>query len=316
MEYAKPYLNHEEQADKLVGMGMGGSKADILGRLEQVGYYRLSGYWHDYRQLDGKGFRVGITIDTVWSDYVFDRQFRLAVLDAVERVEIYTRARLAHKLARDTGAFGFDIHEGLPRLSENDYKKFIDKCRSKHRSSREPFEVHFRNKYGDAHDIPPYWILVNTMDFGQMLTLYRGASVEIRNELSSELSVSARVFESWLVALNVVRNICAHHGRLWNKELGVKPVIPKHDIRWHKPYEVQPYRMFSILTILGYLLDYVAPSTSWHTRLIDLLDRRSADKLYRMGFSEGWQECPFWKPYVMDFDDGDGRANESTASAE
>ncbi|NHM13598.1 Abi family protein [Xiamenia xianingshaonis] len=85
---------------------MGGSKADILERLEQAGYYRLSGYWHDYRRLDGEGFREGTTIDAVWSDYVFDRQFRLAVLDAVERVEVYTRARLAHKLAHDVRAKG------------------------------------------------------------------------------------------------------------------------------------------------------------------------------------------------------------------
>lgn len=232
MEYDKPYLSYKDQADKLAGLGMGGSKSDIMERLEQVGYYRLSGYWHDYRQLDGKGFREGATIDAVWSDYIFDRQFRLVVLYAIERVEIYTRARLAHKLARDTGAFGFEAREGLPRLSEGDYKRFIDKCKSKHTSSREPFEVHFRGKYGDAND------------------------------------------------------------------------IPKHDVRWHEPYEVRPHRMFSILTILSYLLNYVAPSTSRRTRLMHLLDGRGPDKLRCMGFSEGWRECPFWKPYVVDHGDG------------
>lgn len=296
LEYAKPYLSYEEQAGKLVDMGMGGSPDVILERLKQVGYYRLSGYWHNCRKLDGEGFRDETTIDAVWEDYVFDRQFRLVVLDAIERVEIYTRARLSYKLARDTGAFGYETPEGLPRLNERDYKRFIEKCRAKHKSSREPFEVHFRGKYGDVHDIPPYWILVNTMDFGQMLTLYRGASVGVRSEIAVELGVTTRVFESWLVSLNVVRNICAHHGRLWNKELGVKPVIPKHDVRWHEPCEIQPYRMFSILTILNYLLDYVAPTTSWRSRLLALLCGRTDEKLRHMGFSEGWRCCPFWEP--------------------
>jgi len=51
--------------------------------------------------------------------------------------------------------------------------------------------------------------MVNIMDFGTMLRLYKGSSIEVRNRIANEVGISARVLESWLVTLNTVRNICA-----------------------------------------------------------------------------------------------------------
>ena len=188
MEYTKPYLSFEKQADKLIERGLVCDRCNLVEHLSDVGYYRLSGYWYIYR-IDDNAFQKGTTFDDIWDDYVFDRQFRLVVLDAVERVEVYFRTQLAHVLARETGPFGFANKDNLPRLSDSDYDKFIRKCKGTFERSREPFAIHFTEKYGDTHELPPYWVLVNMMDFGQMLTLYRGASVGVRNELASNIGV-------------------------------------------------------------------------------------------------------------------------------
>lgn len=71
--------------------------------------------------------------------------------------------------------------------------------------------------------MPPIWTLANMMNFGSALTLYRGASASIRNEIASEAGVAARVLESWLVAINTLRNCRAHHARLRNREFGPSP---------------------------------------------------------------------------------------------
>ena len=301
MEYTKPFLSYEQQADLLMDKrGMLADREDLIRHLQDVGYYRLSGYWHIYKKRDGSDmFWEGTSFQHVWDMYVFDRQFRLIVLDAIERVEVYMRTQLAYLLAEHTGPFGFLDRNNLPRLSEERYERFIRKCREAYKRAREgePFAKHFHDKYGDTHDLPPYWMLVNVMDFGMVVTLYKGAPVGIRQEIADGLGVSTRVLDSWLVTINTVRNTCAHHGRLWNRTLGNPPMIPKDNV-WHEPYEVKNDKVFGTLTVLSYLLEHVAPETSWRTRLLNLVQTLSQRDQERMGFIGVWKECPFWKPYV------------------
>ena len=308
MKYGKPWLSFEDQAEQLIiQRGMIADREVLIDHLRKVGYYRLSGYWHIFKSSslrvgdeDEERFAEGTTFDKVWGLYVFDRQFRLVVLDAIERVEVYIRTQLAHMLSEITGPFGYLDHAGLPKLSDEEYESFIKRCAEEYERSREPFALHYKEKYGGDDPLPPYWILVNLMDFGTMLRLYTGASPDVRNRIAGRLGVSSRVLKSWLVALNTTRNICAHHGRLWNRGIGTRPVIPTKTKypEWHEPFPVRSDNMFGILTILSYLLEYAAPETSWRGRLFSLLDGRSSDELSRMGFKEGWRDCPIWARWV------------------
>ncbi|MBQ9043184.1 MAG: Abi family protein [Eggerthellaceae bacterium] len=312
MEYMKPFKTFEEQADILTKeRGMAADRDSLIEHLQDVGYYRLSGYWHIFKQEDNT-FREGTTFEKVWDLYTFDRQFRLVVFDAIERVEVYFRTRLAYELAKATGPFGYRDSANLPGLTEDDHARFIRKCEGAFNRSREPFAIHFREKYGDVHALPPYWMLVNLTDFGMMLTLYRGASNAIRKGIAADLGVSAKVLESWLVCLNTVRNMAAHHGRLWNRRLGTQPTIPrkKNDVRWHEPHNVKPDRMFGALTVLSYLLELIAPDTKWRDRLFDLLSTRSAGELRMMGFAGNWRECPFWSPWIAEHEGDSGEGSE------
>lgn len=297
MEYEKPFKSFEEQADLIIGRGMGTDRSTLIARLQDVGYYRLSGYWHIFRADETDSFQAGTTFDRVWNLYVFDRQFRLVTLDAIERIEIYLRTQLAYLLAQENGPFGFENANNLPRMKTGSYKHFMKRCREVYDRSREPFALHFRETYGDQHELPPCWILVNLMEFGMVVNLYKGASVEIRSIIASNLRVSARVLDSWLVTINTVRNICAHHGRLWNRIIGTPPAIPK-DPMWHTPFNVSNERVFGTLTILSHLLEVAAPNTSWRCRLFNLLDTLDSNELRHMGFIDGWKKCPLWLPWV------------------
>lgn len=309
MEYEKPWLSYEQQADLLIeDRGLIADRENLIRHLQEVGYYRLSGYWYIFKRCNAldssdahdERFVEGTTFDDIWGLYTFDRQLRLLTLDAIERVEVYFRSQLAYELAKDTGPFGYLEPEHLPRLDDEEYYDFLERCEAQYSRSNEPFVRHFREKYGDDNELPPYWIMVNLMDFGTMLHLYKGASPKVRNALASRLGITTRVLKSWLVALNTTRNICAHHARLWNKGIGTRPIIPNKEknLEWHEPFPIRADRTCGILTILSYLLEQVAPDTSWRTKLFNLLETRSADELDRMGFAEGWKESPLWKPWV------------------
>ena len=309
MEYEKPWLSHKQQADLLIEeRGLIADREILIRHLQEVGYYRLSGYWYIFKRCNApdsgdahdERFVKGTTFDDIWSLYTFDRQLRLLTLDAIERIEVYFRSQLAYELAKDTGPFGYLKPENLPRLDDEEYHDFLERCETQYSRSSEPFVRHFKKKYGDSRELPPYWIMVNLMDFGTMLHLYKGASPKTRNALASKLGITTRVLKSWLVALNTTRNICAHHARLWNKGIGTRPIIPNKEKNpeWHEPFLVRADRTCGILTILSYILERVAPNTSWRTKLFNLLDTRSADELDRMGFAEGWKESPLWEPWV------------------
>ena len=127
-EYTKPWLTFEEQADLLMGeRGLVADRDVLIDHLRNVGYYRLIGYWYIFKlkpEADEDGgkderFVEGTTFNQIWKLYTFDRQFRLVVLDAIERVEVYFRTQLAYELAEDTGAFGFQDKGNLPRLEQD-----------------------------------------------------------------------------------------------------------------------------------------------------------------------------------------------------
>lgn len=86
MQYVKPALTFDQQADQLIRRGMVGERDLMIRRLSCVNYYRLSGYWYPFRD-GGDSFKPGTSFDEVWNRYAFDRRLRLLAIDAIERIE-------------------------------------------------------------------------------------------------------------------------------------------------------------------------------------------------------------------------------------
>lgn len=303
MRYTKPWLSYEQQADRLISRGLLCDRQELVERLIDVGYYRLSGYLYIFKSDPTGGdesFVSGTSLAKVWDLYTFDRQLRLVTLDAIERVEVYMRTQLAYLLAEASGPFGYLNRPTLPNMDNDTYDKFISRCTEAYDRSHTLFINHFKHKYGDTHGLPPYWILVNIMDFGMMLSLFRGSPDDVKKSIASELGIPPVVLESWLLTLNTVRNVCAHHDRLWNRRLGNRIKIPRRRRypEWHDPYEVPNCNACGLLTVLSYLLERIAPGTSWHAKVGALLSAREEDDLRRMGFDEGWEACPLWARWI------------------
>ncbi len=297
MRYAKPPLSLDDQAALMVQCGMRGDVALMKERLASVSYYRLSGYWYPFRNTDDT-FKPGTTFDKVWERYVLDRRLRILLMDALERIEIAVRTQLSYHHAHGFGAFGYaSSPASLPKLTAPDRQKLVDRVRDEVSRSKEKFVGHFRLKYGDTHTDLPIWMATEVMTFGSVLTLFRGCPRQVKKAVASHFGVPDEVMDSWLLALNAVRNICAHHGRLWNRELGVKPFIPRVDRypQWHSPVRVENNRIFGILTICKHCLDRVAPQSAWRARVRELLNQHPAIPLRNMGFPDNWADCAVWK---------------------
>lgn len=357
MRYSKPPLSFEKQADLLLSRGLLADKPVLIKTLQNVNYYRLSGYLYPYRQADDL-FKDGTTFQQVWRHYTFDRRLRFIVMDAIERVEVSVRTQLIYALVHSAGAFGYGEAQVLPKINAGAHGRLLQDLTNEVSRSKEKFVEHFKNKYGDSHEFLPLWVSGEIMSFGSVLTMYRGTSDKVKKTIAAYYNVSDQVLTSWLGTLNVVRNICAHHGRLWNRELGYKPFIPRKQKypMWHIPVPVcmpakikrdtiilklprlencmhtffddigggyvtckenvislikkfdfpdeernkmfslceQTHRVFVILTILKYLLGYIAPQTKWAERLLALLQEYPEISRWSMGFPDNWREVSFW----------------------
>lgn len=216
-------------------------------------------------------------------------------MDAIERIEIAVRSLLATSHAGRYGLFSYanDLNS-LPNLNEKDRTKFQKKITEAYDISQDAFVAHFKKKYGDEHRVLPIWMAAEIMTLGTLLTFHRGCHQDIRTEIAKPFGVHETVFASWLLSLNTVRNICAHHGRLWNRDFGTKPKIPDKLPQWREPVQIHGNRAFAVLTICKWCVDRIAPQSEWAARARALIAGAREIPLKSMGFPDAWESSPIW----------------------
>jgi abortive infection bacteriophage resistance protein len=300
MKFEKSPLTLDQQADLLISRGLVANRQTLIDLLSVINYYRLSTYLYPFRTTEDK-FKENTTLECVLQRYDFDRQLRLLAMDAIERIEVSIRTKLVYLFCHKYGPFAYENSNNFPELSKEKHEKWLDELSEEIDRSSEPFIIHFKNKYGDSHSLPPLWIAVEVMSFGKTLTFFRGVNYKIKQQISSYYNISDKIFDFWLGALNSVRNICAHHGRLFDRVLGYKPKIPHKQKYpdWHTPIEITRERIFSILTIINYLLKIDAPTCLWSNSFKSLITNNKDIAIQELGFPDNWEESPLWKSRLV-----------------
>ena len=288
MRYNKPHLTFEQQAQKLIDKGLICSKHTLIDRLKAVSYYRLSAYWYPFRTQNGL-LKPDTTLEQIWRRYVFDRQLRLLVMDATERVEIHIRTHITNLHSVEYGAFGYTRNNTLPNLKSDRHQVLINNIRTSKKSSQESFINHYNLKYQEEEHLP-LWMASELMTFGDTLSMYKGLSNDIRRKIAKIYDIHQNVLDSWLHTLLYTRNLCAHHSRLWNREWAIKPKYPNKDSYWKYLRETNKHRIFGVLSILRHLQSIIAPQSRWKDRLLELLRNYQDIPLDEMGFPMNWQQ--------------------------
>jgi len=303
----------DDQVDSLLEKGLLADRHLLVKHLENVSYHRLSGYWYSFRNIGKDGewsFHPGTNLDVIWDRYVFDRQLRLLVFDAIERVEVAIRNDLILNLAITQGPFGYLNLNNLPGIETMDnngnivytHRAFLSHARSlcmRELKNGNTAVKRFHDRYSDEHgEYLPLWILLEIVEFGTLCHLLWGAPKGTKRVIARKYGLKSPVIlDSWMGTLRSARNNCAHHGRFWNQRYPVKPILPdKKNIMWHEPIELEDSKdkAFGTLTILKYLLSFIAPQSSWADRLEALFARHPKINRGLLGYPENWHECPIW----------------------
>lgn len=287
--------------------------------LHRVGYYRLSGYAYPFRHreiitdLDGKSteklfesFRPGTDFSTVMDLYVFDKKLRLLFLDAIERIEVALRVEVALHLGRygalsyrEPTIFNPFFHTKTTDNKETQHQKWLRKIDEAFDHSREEFANHYRSKYSTPL---PIWMSIEVWDFGCLAMVLNGMKDADLNELSKLYELPKRRYlTSWAQSMNFVRNVCAHHGRLWNRPIVQQPALPVHEdlalLQHVKNDELAERRLYAVAAAIQYFMRIVHPGSSWSDRLaahLGTLPESMHLSTRHMGFPEKWEQLPLW----------------------
>ena len=236
-------------------------------------------------------FRAGTKFEQIAGLYIFDRKLRLLVLDAIERIEVAVRTAITYRIAHIYGSFGHaDSSNFLPGF---DHQAFMGQLEKEERRSRERFVCHFRKQYAEETHLP-VWMATELLSFGTMSRLYKGLPKCLQQQIAKEYGIDSRILASWLHALSHVRNVCAHHKRLWNRQFGIKPRLPSRSLTWAREVPDNG-RLYCVLVVLQQMLHVASPNCHWRKRLCDLLDSHPAISLDEMRFPAGWRGQEIWK---------------------
>ncbi len=295
ISYSKQLISFTDQITLLKQRGLIlGDELRALHLLQNISYYRLSGYW--YPLLSDKQrhiFKPGSTFEAAYNIYKFDSELRKLIIAELEKIEVAVRTQTAYILSTQYHAHWFE--DSSLFLNPVRHTKVLAKIEEEYNRSDEEFITAFKAKYSDH--FPPSWMTMEIASFGTLSILYGNLQPgRAKRSIAAYFGLPDTVFASWLHCIVYVRNICAHHSRLWNKILSIRPLMPRSP---RNTFIALPasgtQQTYFVLSMIIYLLNTVNPNHSFISRFKELLNRYPSIDVRAMGFPINWENEKLWE---------------------
>jgi abortive infection bacteriophage resistance protein len=307
--FRKHALSLEDQAILLASRGLVFDNwAGSFEHLEHIGYYRFTGYLRPFKiggtGLDAESFQPGTTFELAHDRYIFDRRLRMLVLEAVEKIEIAARSAISNSVASRHGPHWYMDQSLFARPSYFHstqrfdvaawHAAFMDDVKRQigHDDSRrrDVFVKHYYDTYDDP-EMPPCWMVFEVISFGSISQCLKFLKHPEYGDVCKKFALNHQIISSWLHAISYVRNLCAHHSRLWNRVLTIKPTIPNAS---RAAFNHQNDRIYAILLAMQFLLRRIWSNNGWAEDLRDLIYAHPLIPLASMGFPADWTNRREW----------------------
>ena len=299
--YKKPPFEWAQQLESLIQKGLViDEPAHSCFKL--VSYQRFSGYLAAFYLPERNSFRDDTTFERAWELYEFDRELRLLVLDAIERIEVAFRTALSETMSMEYSSHWF-LQAELFKNPER-YKLFIKKAKE---ASRDPHDAELRRYYArySQPDYPPSWLLFEKLSFGVCTNLFRNLKhVKDRRAVSKWFGYHPTVLASWIESIRYTRNLCAHHARLWNRWFVSAPILTltAHNGSPNPSMFLPNSQIENVKTtfkaqaaVMYCLLEALVPGNEWQRRLFMLFEKYPQTEFDKMGFDKDWRHDNFWQ---------------------
>ena len=267
-------------------------QAYALQVLEHVSFYRLRGYYIHWYDRATKKFHPGITFEAIVQLHQFDMELSSLILDISSHIEIALRSYLANELALYIDTNGTLCGHAMGYLDFSffdDPNQFMENSGSIVREIQRSNEVFIAHNKSICQDNVPVWAAVEIMSFGTLSKLFSSLDRNVK------LSITRKYYrrgsycqwvESWLHAITLIRNMCAHRSRLYNRMTVARPIVLFKD----RSPGIKPETIYAAFLAMHYLTEYI-PNCRWKDRLKVLFSRyANVIDIRLLGFPADWEQ--------------------------
>lgn len=297
MKYIKPPVPIHEQIEILKKRGLlFKDESRAAHYLSNISYYRLRAYTYPFQDnLDvNHPFKVEVSFEDIIDLYVFDRQLRLLIFDGIEKIEIALRTQIIYNFSLSNGSFWHldpNLYKDAVRFANH-----IDSLQKEIDRSNETFISHYKEKYTNPSE-PPCWMSLEVSSMGLLSKIFQNLKLSSEKKaITNHFGLTnPSILENWMHCFCNLRNICAHHGRIWNRRL-VPVKLPYNTIhQFIENDKVYTNKLYSTLCCIEYVLQIISPHSTFKTRLKELMNKCPMKQEKEMGFPKNWHEDVFWK---------------------
>ncbi len=267
--------------------------------LTNISYFRFSAYLYPLLKnpKTAHQYKNGATFEMALDMYRFDRKLRVLLFNEIEKIEVTIRAAM-NNLVSDALNDVFWMTDSRHFANSNSFSKSLSLIQSELDRSKEEFVEHFKNKYTETFPpAPPAWMISEIIPLGVLCGIFNNIqSMRIKKIVAGQFGLSVPVCSSWILVLVILRNVCCHHNRTWNKDHLVIPAnIQSPVFPWIDSTKTDAKRIYYRICIIKYLLFTVSPNNRFTQKLKTLLAEYSTVDVRAMGFPADWENEPLWK---------------------
>jgi len=197
--------------------------ADAARKIKQIGYECLRIYFLSRRDQLGKTSRPITHYCDILDIHDGDSQLRALCFTASARFELAFRNSMSEVLSAQYGSHPYYDSNAFKGSAKQDeaLRQVIDISLK----SRDERARHYRLTYFTP-SLPPIWMFKEFLTFGSAARFYTRLANPIRQQIAACFSINELpVFDSWVGSFVDLRNICAHHDRLFNRRFQKQPKL-------------------------------------------------------------------------------------------
>jgi abortive infection bacteriophage resistance protein len=253
--------------------------------LNHISYFRLKGYWWDMQtDMVNHIFAPNTYFEDVMARYNFDRELRLILFNAIEFVEIALRTKLIYHLSQAYGGLWY-LDDSIT-VDKTKHQECLADLQTEFARSGEGFAKEFRFKY--PNDNPDAWIIFEVATFGTLSKIFSNLKHQLpqKSLITHEFGLnSINDLSSWLAAISYLRNVIAHHSRVFGRDILKRPVMPQNPRNQWLQFGITPVqekKPFVVITTMVYLCNAINPNNEIKNKLLSLFQCNPNIPIYKI----------------------------------